>query len=378
MRMSSTKISVFFCLILAVLLALPAFPQASTSAVNGTVRDQSAAVIPGAAVTLTNTATNVTSTTTANQVGFYLFPGVVPGPYRISAEAPGFQKFEGTLTVHVQQAAVVNITLNVGQTATEVSVRDVTPVVVTDSPTLGHTLEQSRIETLPINGRALTTLLQTVPGMEGTRAFGLRQMSFDMVLDGATLTDRYSWNTVTPRQPGLDSVQEFRVENNASSAKFSRPTSIIVTTKGGTNDIHGTLFETNRNSGYGVARRRQDTWKKASFLNRNEFGFSLGGPVYLPKIYNGKNKTFWFTSTEWYREISSLTLQSSLPTQAMRDGNLAGLTNAATHSPCTIPGRPIRTPGLAYRSPTTSCRRASRARCPSTCSSTRSCRPTRT
>jgi len=329
MRMSSTRISALFCIILTALIALPVFPQASTSAVNGTVRDQSGAVIPGVTVTLTNTATNVTSTTTANQVGFFLFTGIVPGPYRITAETPGFQKFEGALTVQVQQAAVVNITLNVGQTATEVSVQDVTPVVITDSPTLGHTLEQSRIEALPINGRVLTSLLQTVPGMEGTRAFGLRQMSFDMVLDGATLTDRYSWNTVTPRQPGLDSVQEFRVENNASSAKFSRPTSIVVTTKGGTNDIHGTLFWTNRNSGYGVARRRQDTWEKASFLNRNEFGFSVGGPVYLPKIYNGKNKTFWFTSTEWYREISSLTLQSSLPTQAMRDGNLAGLTNAA-------------------------------------------------
>src|SRR5207247_11457621 len=155
------------------------------------------------------------------------------------------------------------------------------------------------------------TLLQTVPGQEGTRAFGLRDFSFEMVLDGAALADRYSWNTVTARQPGLDSVQEFRVENNASSAKFSRPTSIIVTTKGGTNTIHGALFETNRNSGLGVARQRQDTFLKPPFLNRNEFGASAGGPVYIPKLYDGKNKTFWFFSRESSRGIESRMLQMS-------------------------------------------------------------------
>ena len=154
-------------------------------------------------------------------------------------------------------------------------------------------------------------------------------MSFEMSLDGAPMADRYSWNNVAPRQPGLDSIQEFRVENNASSARYSRPTSIIATTKGGTNDLHGALFLTNRNSGYGVARRRQDTFKKAPFLNRNEFGFSAGGPVWIPKLYDGRNKTFWFTSTEWQRQITSNTLQASLPTAEMRNGNLAGFQNGA-------------------------------------------------
>jgi len=316
------------CLLLAVLLTAPAWPQASTASVSGTVRDQSAAVIPAATVTLINKGTNVTTKTIANGAGFYLFPGVLPGPYLLSAEAPGMQKFEGSLTVQVQQNTVVNITLNVGQTATEVAVRDVTPMVQTDSPTLSHTLERTRIEQLPLGGRVLTNLLSTVPGMEGTRAFGLRQMSFEMSLDGAPQADRYSWNNVAPRQPGLDSIQEFRVENNTSSARYSRPTSIIATTRGGTNAIHGSVFETNRNSGYGVARRRQDTFTKAPFLNRNEFGFSVGGPVYIPKIYNGKNRTFWFTSWEWSRQVSASTLQASLPTAEMRNGNMAGFVNS--------------------------------------------------
>ena len=325
MRMNLCVQKLMFYMLVMVLMAPCAWPQASTAPVSGTVRDQTGAVIPGASVTLTNTGTNVASKSTTNESGFYLFPGTLPGPYTLVVEAPGMQKYEGTLTVQVQQSAVVDVTMAVGQTTVEVAVRDVTPMVSTDNPTLGHTLERTRIETLPINGRSMTSLLQTVPGQEGTRAYGLRDFSFEISLDGAALADRYSWNTMTPRQPGLDSIQEFRVENNSSSARYTRPTSIIVTTKGGTNAIHGAVFETNRNSGYGVARARQDTFTKAPFLNRNEFGVSAGGPVYIPKIYNGKNRTFWFTSFEWYRQISSLTLQASLPTAEMRKGDMSAL-----------------------------------------------------
>jgi hypothetical protein len=319
---------IIFCILLIVLMAPSAYPQASMATVSGTVRDQSSAVIPGASVTLTNKDTNIASKTTANHEGFYIFPGTLPGPYLLLVEASGMQTFEGSLIVQVQQTAVVDVNMKVGQTSVQVAVADVTPMVQTDTPTLGHVLERTRIEQLPINGRSLTTLLQTIPGQEGTRAFGLRDFSFEMVLDGAALADRYSWNLVTARQPGLDSVQEFRVENNNSSAKFARPTSIIVTTKSGTNTLHGSLFETNRNSGIGVARQRQDSFTKAPFLNRNEFGASVGGPVYIPKLYNGKNKTFWFFSWESSRLIQGNTLQMYVPTQAMRDGNLGGLQTA--------------------------------------------------
>src|SRR6476646_4128820 len=306
--------SLALCAMLLTLLSFPAWPQASTGTVSGTVRDQIGAVIPMASVSLTITQTNTTSKSVTNGSGFYLFPGVIPGSYLLVVEAVGMQKFEGSLVVQVQESSVVEVALKVGQTATEVAVKDVTPMVTTDSPTLGTTLERARIEQLPINGRSLTTLLQVVPGQEGTRAFGLRDFSFEMVLDGSALADRYSWNTVTARQPGLDSVQEFRVENNNSSAKFARPTSIIVTTKSGTNVLHGTLFETNRNSGVGVARARQDSFTTPPFLNRNEFGASAGGPVYIPKLYNGKNKTFWFFAWEPLRQLSGQTLQYYVPT----------------------------------------------------------------
>jgi hypothetical protein len=314
------------CAVTAVfaLLCAPAWSQTSTAAVSGNVRDQTAAVIPGAAVRLVNTATNVELRATTNEVGYYLFPAVIPGSYRLFIESAGMQPFEATLTVLVQQSAVVDAVLKPGTTATTVLVEDVTPVVTVDNPTLGHVLERQRIEQLPINGRFVTSLLQTVPGMEGSRAYGLREGSQEFVLDGAALSDRNTGGNVR-RPPGLDTVQEFKVENNSSSAKFTRPTTMIFSTKSGTNELHGALFETHRNNAIGKARRRQDFYEKAPQLIRNEYGGSVGGPVLLPKLYDGRNRTFWFFAYEGYRSIAPNTAGFSVPTAEMRQGDFSNL-----------------------------------------------------
>ncbi len=311
-------------LIVTGLCSMTAWPQTSAGTVSGTVRDQSDAVIPSAGVTLANLGTGITARTTANEVGFYIFPGVIPGNYKLNVQHPGLQTFEATLVVQVGQTVVVNPQLKAGQTSTVVEVKDVTPMIVADSPTLGHVLERQRIEQLPINGRDLSALLVTIPGMEGTRAYGIRDGSQEMILDGAATSDRL-WGGMPRRQASLEAVQEFRVENNSSSAKFARPTSIIASTKSGTNDFHGTLYETNRNNGYGKARQRQDNYKKPPQLNRNEFGGSAGGPVLIPKLYNGKNRTFWFFSYEGVRRINPSTQGYPVPTQAMRNGDFSGL-----------------------------------------------------
>jgi len=116
-------------------------------------------------------------------------PSVVPGPYKVTVESPGMKTFEGTLTVRTQESEVVDVTLHPGTTATSITVQDVTPIVKTDSPDLGHTLEQTQIQELPINGRLVGNLLNTVPGLTGDRAFGVRLGTHDMILDGAPLTD---------------------------------------------------------------------------------------------------------------------------------------------------------------------------------------------
>jgi len=240
------------------------------------------------------------------------------------------QKYEANFTVQVQQEATIDVTLQVGQEVTQVEVQDVTPLVTTSNPTLSHTLERQRIEQLPVNGRNYQALLATVPGIDSTgltQAYGMRTNTSTTLFDGAQQNEVWEgWDF--GRVPGLDALQEVHVETNNSSAKFSRPTTILLTSKSGTNEFHGAMFETNRNSGIGVARRRQDTFTKAPFLNRNEFGLSAGGPVWIPHVYNGKNRTFFFVSWEGLRQRAYTTNQFSVPTEAMRNGDFRGLVNS--------------------------------------------------
>ena len=266
---------------------------------------------------------------------FTCFPAYFPGPYRIEVEFPGMQKFEANLTVQAQQDPSVDVILQVGQTTTQVEVQDVTPMVVTENPTLGHSLERQRIEQLPVNGRGYQAFLATVPGIDSTglvQAYGMRTNTSTTLFDGAPVNEVWEgWDF--GRVPGLDALQEVRVETNNSSAKFTRPTTVMLTSKSGTNQFHGSMFETNRNSGYGVARRRQDTFTKAPFLNRNEFGVSAGGPVYIPKVYDGRNRTFFFVSWEGLRSVAYTTNSYNVPTEAMRNGDFRGLVDSQ--------GRPI-------------------------------------
>jgi hypothetical protein len=322
--------------VLSLLLASAAWPQAGTSTVRGLVRDQVQAVIPGARVSLTNTATGVARETLTNTSGLYTFPTVTSGAYRLTIESPGMQKWEGNLQVQTAQDASVDVALTLATNATTVEVQDVTPALQTDSPSLGHVLERQRIESLPGIGRGYQNLLQTVPGVTWSshghgvggrmQAYGMQNGANMIMLDGAPINETYEgWDM--PRTPDLDTLQEIKVEVNNSSAKYSRPTGVIMSTRSGTNQFHGSVFHNQRNSFFG-SRRRQDVFAKAPLDNRNEFGFTAGGPVYIPKLYDGRNRTFFFWSYEGTRYARYTTNQSSVPTEAMKRGDFRGLVDS--------------------------------------------------
>src|SRR5713101_6504116 len=149
---SILRLGILFVSLTSLLLVPCAWTQTTMGAVSGTVRDQSGAVIPNAPITLTNSATNISQSTHTNEVGFYIFPDVSAGPYRLSAQFAGMQKFEGNLIVRVTERMVVDPVLQPGQTSTEVEVKDVTPLIATDHPTVSATLESERINQLPVNG----------------------------------------------------------------------------------------------------------------------------------------------------------------------------------------------------------------------------------
>jgi len=306
--------------------------QTGSGTVQGVVRDASSGVIAGANVTIVLTATMGKYSTTTNEVGFFHFPPTQFGSYKITVSAAGMQTWEGEFLLPVGQTVDISLVLRVGATATQVTIAgDAAPLVATSDAVISTNLERARIEQLPLNGRSIATLvLITTPGLSSGQdgninpiVNGLRD-SVEMYQDGAVIKSRDTGD-FSGRLPGLDSVQETRVETSLSSAKFNRPATVTLSTRGGTNKLHGNLFETNRNSAIGVARRRQDYYTKPPHYVRNEFGGSVGGPLFIPKLYNGKNRTFFFTSYELLRSVSAATMSTTLVTTAMRQGDFSGL-----------------------------------------------------
>ncbi len=325
------------CAMAVLIGAGSALAQTGAASVQGTVKDPSAAVIPAARVSLTHVETTRKYETVSNGVGFFMFPTAQAGNYTLAVEAPGMETWQGTLVLQVGQTATVEPVLKVGSSATLVTVAvEATPLVTDANGTLATVIERERIDQLPQNGRLVSNLIAaTTPGLEAgggygndkPRVYGMRFGAMEFTQDGATLTNR-DVGTMIGRPPGLDTIGEFRVETNNSSAKLSRPATAMLSTRSGTNVIHGALFETARNNSVGLARRRQDYYQKPPHLVRNEFGFSMGGPVIIPKLYNGKNRTFIFGAWEAFKSESASTISTTMPTMEMRGGNFDGLVSS--------------------------------------------------
>lgn len=318
--------------------------QSGAGSIQGTISDSTGAVIPGAAVHVVNPATGVAADTTSNSVGFYQVPGLFTGSYVETVTAPGMKTYKRTIELLVDQNAVINVSLSAGAVTQQVEVSaNAIQLTTTDNGTVGTTLENARINQLPLDQRMLLTLAQeTTPGLEadgsnpGARANGLMDQGLEYVEDGATLTNRNfggERNSPQGQLPDPDAVQELKMDMSNANAEFSAPANGIITTKSGTNQLHGSLFETARNSAFGLARTRgfvtTPTADADPPLVRNEFGASVGGPIVLPHLYNGKDKSFFFFAYERYSLRSWTPLLTTVPTQAMKAGDFSGLINSS-------------------------------------------------
>lgn len=323
---------------LALVLAassLSLLAQSGAGTIQGTVQDASGAAIPSVAVRITNLATTVTIETTSNEIGFFSVPGLTAGRYTTSFSANGLKKYEATVNLASGQVLVMKPSLTVGDTSEKITVTGETLQLATyDSGTVNTQLDSRRISQLPMNGRNVLGLAQnTVPGLEGggTRANGLMQEGMEYSQDGAPMTNRNfggESNSAQATLPDPDSVQEARFETMNSSAQFATPATVILTTKSGTNEFHGSFFETARNNYFGVAKARQNPSNFAApHLVRNEFGANIGGPIRVPKLYNGKNKSFFFFAYERFSLRQAANQLVAVPTMAMRQGDFSGLIN---------------------------------------------------
>ncbi len=329
--------AVIILVLVACLFTAGGLAQTSLGGVKGVVTDSSGGVVPGAGVTLKNLDTNQTRTTVSNDVGIYAFPSVPAGNYTVTAEMTGFAKFEGRLVLRVGQEATVDIRLAVGTQSVEVTVADSTPVVETSTSTLYDIKESDRIETLPLNGRSIATLFSLTPGVSReagtTQVNGLQQGNVQFLADGVSIEDKYLGD-FSRVSPAMEGVQEFKVEALNSSAQYSKPATISYLTKSGTNQIHGSAFETYRSNG--LLARNPFSTKPQSKLIRHEFGGSIGGPIVLPKIYNGKDKTFFFFTYEGLRLTQRYSAFKGSPTEALRNGDFSSYKPTGEDSVYTI------------------------------------------
>jgi hypothetical protein len=308
------------------LFAAPAFAQTGTAVIKGTILDSTGAAIPGAKLTLTHSATNTVRAGGSTTAGTYYLPSLPPGRFVLTVEAPGFKRWSGTVSLQVGETAVIDPRLDVGTVDTVVEVAEAAPVISLEGSAVGDVKDSLRIRQLPLNGRDVTNLFNLTAGVEGggnPRVNGLKVGSVEMLLDGVSLVDRFGGG-INRVRPGLDTVEEFRIETTGSSAQYSRPATVELVTKSGTNELHGSVFHTHRNNSGGLrARQRQDGTRSPKLI-RNEFGVSAGGPVWIPKVYNGENRTFWFAAYEGNRERQLSFYRDVVPTEAMWRGDFGG------------------------------------------------------
>jgi hypothetical protein len=331
---------------LAIVLNCPnTFGQSGAGSIQGSVTDSTGAVIPGAEIRIVKQDTNATFNTKSNGIGFYQVPGLFTGTYVITVTAPSMKVYKTTIQLLVAQSAIISPVMTPGPITQQVSVTaNLVQLTTPDNGSITSTLENDRINQLPNNGRLLLTLTgNTSPGLEsggdggtvvgGMRVNGLLPEAMEYVADGAPLTNRNfggETNASMALLPDPDAVQEVRLETTDASAQYSTPATGVITTKSGTNNLHGTFFETARNNAIGVAKARQNPSNYAApHLVRNEFGVSAGGPIRLPRLYNGVDKSFWFFAYERYSLAQTTDELVTVPTQAMRTGDWSGLVNAS-------------------------------------------------
>ncbi|MCS7024935.1 MAG: carboxypeptidase regulatory-like domain-containing protein [Bryobacteraceae bacterium] len=323
-----------FASFLFLLLTLPLRAQEVTAGVFGIVQDATSAVIPGATIRLKNLATGRTYQTTTDESGNFSLVRLPIGTYEVSAEAQGFKRaVVPDITLRVNDNRRIVFAMEVGQVADQVTVEAAAVAVNVASGTTSQLLDGRDMVKLPSRGRNVMPFALLMPGVvsdtpydrRNNRAMvnGIRPTHNAWLLDGGYNIDT-GGNWGSPLAPNIETVAEFRAIRGNYSAEFGigGGSQFNVITKSGTNELHGSLYWFHRNDKLNArnffAPRREP-------IKGNDYGFSVGGPVYIPKLYNGRNKTFFFGFLGWIKERREQNFLDIVPTPAMKTGNFSGV-----------------------------------------------------
>jgi hypothetical protein len=340
------------------MISWPVVAQKDTGSVVGTVQDPSGAVLANAQVAVKDVDRGAVFATKTNASGEYVASPLKLGRYTVTVRHPGFKKaVSQPVTIDVQQRAVVNVTLQIGQASESVEVTTVAPVLETETSELGQVVNTRQVSNLPLNGRnfAQLALLSagTAPSEPGARdeqnfgfsAGGARSLQNNFLLDGvdnnSNLPDLLN-ETNYVIQPPVEALQEFKVQTNAYSAEFGRGNGAILNAvlKSGTNAVHGSVWEFLRNEKLDARNFFDDPTRPTPPYKQNQFGGTLGGPIYIPGVYDGRNRTFFFVDYEGLRVRQADTQALLVPTLAQRGGNLSDLLDLSTPTGSDCNGNP--------------------------------------
>ncbi len=353
------RVAVSSCILLAlsaaVLFVTTAQAQVDTGSIVGTVTDASGAVVSGAKVTLTNLGTGTALSTTTASDGIYKFSPVRIGRYKLDASAQGFKTVTQTdISVTVGTNVSLNFTLTPGSTSETVEVTAAAPVLQTQDASVGQVIDQRNVNNLPLNGRNFTFLAQLVQGVNSpqadtrgnasTGAFsanGFRPAQNNYMLDGVdnnsdTVDFLNGTNYVV--LPPVDAVQEFKVQTTDFSAEYGRSGAAVLnaTIKSGTNQFHGSAWEFFRNDKLDAADyfervQKNGVWQtQKGELRQNQYGFTIGGPVLIPHVIDGRNKLFFFGDYEGFRRRQGTVQTGTVPTLAERNSGYTDFSDLIT------------------------------------------------
>jgi hypothetical protein len=347
--------------LLAASLAIPlsinfipvsAFAQSDSSAVSGTVSDQTGAVVPNAKVTLRNEATGVSNTVTSNDSGQYTVPNVRPGTYSVTVEATGFQSFKTSgVQVDPSIAKRVDALMRIGDTASSVVVEANSNTVQTESAVLGQLVTQDQVKSIQLNGRNPMYLAQMEPGVvrnapmanfnfgldNGLNIGGSRSQESLLTLDGAPMVRTRS-NGTSVGVADVDSTSQVQVLTGSYQAEYGRSDGgqVRMVPKSGTSDFHGSAYEYLRNNFFNA-----NTWYRKlpsnpiatqqhpAAFRYNQFGWNINGPIYIPGHWNkNKDKLFFLFGQEWVKYNVGDVVTRVVPSVAMRNGDFSELLGA--------------------------------------------------
>jgi hypothetical protein len=339
--------------------------QGITGSINGTVTDSSGASVAGATVTVRQLTTNTVRTVTTSDVGSYTVTQLAPGSYSVKVDKAGFSAFEqSNIVLAIDQVVKIDAKLAIGSDQQTVNVTSEAPVIQTETSSVGLVVDSATIQNTPLNGHvSILGLINLTPGVQDvaaqdqvpvrgvTLAFGTNQrnsygdagLTFDGVANEEVALQRGEGEV-----PPLDAIAEFKVITQGAPAEFNQPNQMIIVSAGGGNALHGEALEFNRSRGTGAKPYFFGPAASAPVrppYQRNEYGGNLNGPIYIPHLYNGKDRTFFFASYEGFHLTQSAPVNSTQPTAAERAGDfscfLAGGSCATAAAPNTVIVNPL-------------------------------------